>query len=308
MALRVGLIGCGRWGRHILADLRSLGCEVVVVARSAASVARAGDGGAAVIVKDLAALGSVDGLVVASPTSTHAGVVAEALGLGVPIYCEKPLTDDPEGARRLAASAPGRLFVMDKWRYHPGIEELARIAREGELGAVVGIHSRRVSTGSPHLDVDTVWIHAPHDLSIALEILGSVPEPRHAVGEVDGAGVLRGVTALCGDDPWLALEVSELAPAHRRELRLVCEEGAAILDGGDAADVLVVRHDALRDEPERRPLDPEMPLRRELRAFAEHLEGGPPPRSSAAEGVAIVEATARVRELALAGAVARAGA
>ena len=24
---RVGLAGCGRWGRHILRDLRSLGCE-----------------------------------------------------------------------------------------------------------------------------------------------------------------------------------------------------------------------------------------------------------------------------------------
>jgi|1185.fasta_scaffold155335_1 predicted dehydrogenase len=308
MALRVGLIGCGRWGRHILADLRALDCDVAVVARSTASVARARDGGAADIVPEIAALGRVDGLVVASPTSTHADVVAEALELRVPVYCEKPLTADPESARRLAAAAPDRLFVMDKWRYHPGIEELARIAVERELGDVVGIHSRRVSTGSPHLDVDTVWIHAPHDLSIALEILGHVPEPRHAVGEVDGAGVLRGVTALCGDDPWLALEVSELAPAHRRELRLVCEDGTAILDGGDAADVLVVRHDTLLGDPERRPLDPEMPLRRELRAFAEHLRGGPPPRSSAAEGVAIVEAVARVRELALAGAGARAGA
>jgi predicted dehydrogenase len=158
-----------------------------------------------------------------------------------------------------------------------------------------------VSTGSPHLDVDTVWIHAPHDLSIALEVLGYVPEPRHAVGEVGRDGVLRGLTALCGDRPWMALEISELAPAHRREMRLVCEDGVAILDGGYADAVLVARHDALRDEPERRPLRTEMPLRTELRAFVEHLGGGPPPRSSAAEGVAVVEAIARLRELALAG-------
>jgi Trk K+ transport system NAD-binding subunit len=30
----VGLVGCGRWGRHILRDLVALGCEVHVVARS----------------------------------------------------------------------------------------------------------------------------------------------------------------------------------------------------------------------------------------------------------------------------------
>jgi hypothetical protein len=41
-------------------------------------------------------------------------------------------------------------------------------------------------------------------------------------------------------------------------------------------------------------LDPEFPVRRELRAFLEQLDGGPPPRSSAAEGAAIV---ARVHEL-----------
>ena len=44
---RVALVGCGRWGRHILRDLIALGCEVPVVARSEASVERAREGGAA---------------------------------------------------------------------------------------------------------------------------------------------------------------------------------------------------------------------------------------------------------------------
>ena len=49
---------------------------------------------------------------------------------------------------------------------------------------------------------------------------------------------------------------------------------------------------------ERRPISSEFPLLRELRAFVEHLEGGPPPKSSAAEGVAEVATIARLRELA----------
>jgi len=39
-------------------------------------------------------------------------------------------------------------------------------------------------------------------------------------------------------------------------------------------------------------------LLRELRAFLEHLAGGPPPKSSAEEGVADVAAIERLRELA----------
>jgi predicted dehydrogenase len=249
-------------------------------------------------VADVAALEGVDGVVVATPTATHAAVVAEALDLGVPVFVEKPLTADVASARRLAELAPERLFVMDKWRYHPGVRELARIARSGELGSVVGLHCRRVTLGHRYADVNTVWIHAPHDLAVALEVLGHVPAPRDAVPElVDGE--LAGLTTLMGGSPWMALEISTLAPGHRRELRLVCELGVAQLDGGYAENVLVGRAGEIREEAvERRPLAGEMPLLAELRAFVEHLRGGPAPKSSAADGLAIVERVAEMIELA----------
>ena len=294
VGLRVGLAGCGHWGRHILRDLVSLGCEVTAVARSEATLKRAREGGAASIVPDVASLAGVDGVVVATPTSTHAEVVTEALELGVPVFVEKPLTADVASARRLAAAAPDRLFVMDKWRYHPGVMELARIARSEELGPAVGIHARRVALGSPHKDVDTVWIHAPHDLAIALEVLGEVPAPRDAVAELVG-GQLAGLTAVLGESPWLVIEVSALAPGHRREHRLVCEDGFAQLDGGYAEHVVIGRAGKIdEDHVERRPATGEMPLLAELRAFVEHLGGGPPPKSSAAEGVLVVERVAEM--------------
>lgn len=301
---RVGLAGCGRWGRHILRDLIALGCDVPVVARSDASRERAREGGAETIVPDLASLDAVDGVVVSTPTATHADVVAEALGLDVPVFVEKPLTADVASARSLAAAAPDRLFVMDKWRYHPGVRELARIAQSGELGPVVGIHSRRVTLGHRYSDVDTVWIHAPHDLAIALEVLGRVPEPRHAVSELVG-GERAGLTAILGESPWVVIEVSTLAPGHRRELRLVCEQGVAQLDGGYAEEVVIARAGNIQENAvERRAITGELPLLAELRAFVRYLQGGPSPRSSAADAVTIVEAVAAMIALAQAGEVA----
>jgi predicted dehydrogenase len=298
---RVGLVGCGRWGRLILRDLMTLGCTVPVVARSEGSRERAREGGAKTIVNDVASLGAVDGVVVATPTSTHAEVVSEALEIGVPVFVEKPLTADVESARRLAAEAPDHLFVMDKWRYHPGVRELARIAKSGELGPVVGIHSRRVTLGHRYSDVNTVWIHAPHDLAIALEVLGGVPEPRHLAPELVG-GELAGITAILGDSPRMVVEVSAVAPAHRRELRLVCEQGVAQLDGGYAEHVVIGRAGHIdEDAVERLPVRGELPLLAELRAFVEHLRGAAPPRSSAADGVAIVESVAEMIALSEAG-------
>jgi predicted dehydrogenase len=292
---QIGLAGCGQWGRHILRDLRLLGCDVHVVARSVESRARAEEGGAASIVASVEELPEIGGAVVASSTISHATVAEALLGRGIPVFVEKPLTADVGEAERLAEIEDGRLSVMDKWRYHPGVEALAEIARSGELGGVIGLRSTRISWGHRFDDVDTVWIHAPHDLAIALEILGTVPSARSAVGErIDGS--LSGLLAFLGDDPWFAVEISATAAERRREIKLVCEGGVAWL--ADAyADHVVVAPTGV-DEPERRAISSELPLLRELQAFVEHVDGGPPPRSSAAEGVEVVRRIAELRALA----------
>ncbi len=297
----IGLVGCGDWGRHVLRDLGILGCRTVVAARGAASCERAVEGGAEAIVRSPAELPEVDGIVVATPTTTHAEVVAGLLERQVPIFVEKPMTADPESALRLAAAAPERLFVMDKWRYHPGVELLAGVARSGELGEVVGVRTRRVGWGNPHSDVDCVWILAPHDLAIGLEILGELPRARCARADRVGDEVC-GLRGLLGETPWLDVEVSVREPVRSRRVTLLCERGAAVLPQPYAEHVEVYPGAPLRQaeapQPTRRVLDDELPLLRELRCFVEHLAGGPAPRSSAREGAEIVVEIARLRELA----------
>ena len=294
----VGLVGCGRWGRHILRDLVSLGCEVPTVARSNESIARARQGGAAAIVGDVASLPPLDGAVVSTTTSTHAAVVEELLVRAVPVYCEKPLTDDPLAAEKLAKLAAGRLFVMDKWRYHPGVVEVAAIARERRLGRVHGLTTVRIGWGIAHDDVDAAWVLAPHDLSIALEVLGAVPRPKAAVGQLVDGQIVRLSAQLDGEGGWHTFEVSARSPVRSRRIELHCDEGVAVL--ARAWDEHVSIFGAGTDEPEETRIETpgELPLYASLRAFVEHLAGGPPPKSSAAEGAAIVSALAELRHLA----------
>src|SRR5215212_9753121 len=126
MALDIALVGVGRWGRNVLRDLVDLGCRVTAVARGAGTAERARALGAHAIVGSLDELPDVAGAVVVTPTATHAEVVESLLDRDVPVFVEKPLAPDADTARRLAALGEGRLFVMDKWRYHPGVEELGR--------------------------------------------------------------------------------------------------------------------------------------------------------------------------------------
>lgn len=290
----IALAGCGRWGRNILRDLISIGCEVHVASRGAESRAVAGAAGAASVCESVADLPDFDGAVVATPTDTHAAVIDElAARFDGPIFCEKPLCLDPAEADRLAAEHAGRLFLMDKWRYHPGVLEFARIAREGELGEVRSLHMRRVTDSHAFSDGDTVWRQMPHDLTIALEILGELPPAHSAVAE-RGPSRRVGIHAVLGP-PWVTIEVSESAPGHRRELRMICERGSVIMDGGWAEQIAIRRHDGSPDEL--RDTVGELPLLAELRAFVNHLRGGDPPASSALEGALVVRRIAELGEI-----------
>lgn len=291
----IGLIGCGGWGRHILRDLLALGCEVTVVARSEATRGRAEEGGATRIVAGTANLAGVDGIVVATPTSDHQRAISEALELGVKVFTEKALTADPVTARRLAHAAPDDLFVMDKWRYHPAVLGLADLIADGTLGPIRNIATRRNGWGNPHDDVDGIWILLPHDLSIVLELLGSLPEPTAASATARGEEFLT-LAATLGSDPWVSVEVSTRAVDRNRSVEVHGDLGSATFSNQDY-EAIRLRLDG-EDDERIVPVDSTMPLYAELEAFVHHLDGGPPPRSSAAEGAEIVEVVAALRELA----------
>lgn len=289
----VGLVGCGHWGRHVLRDLLALGCRVHVCDPDPAARAHAREAGAGTA-EAVEALPDLDGYVVATPATTHAGVAEALLPRGAPLFVEKPLTADPASARRLAEVAPERLFVMDKWRYHAGVAQLAALVRDGTLGRALGLETTRTQWGhTQREDVDGLWTLAPHDLAIALEVLGEIPVPRAAVAERVG-GAPTHLVALLGGAPWMSLRVSVRAPERCRRVRLRTEGGVATLD--DPGSAVVLEREGSR--PERLPFEGELPLLAELRAFVAYLAGGPPPRSSAAEGARNVEVVAALRELA----------
>jgi len=298
---RVGLVGCGLWGRNMLRDLRQLGCEVVVADVSESARASALGLGAAAAVDSVAALPVIAAGFVATPTQEHAACIDALLDRGIPVFTEKPLCDDLGRARALARRAPGTLFELHKWRYHPAIEEMGRIVRTGELGPAVGLQTARLGCGNPHHDVDSAWILLPHDLTIGLEVLGDIPEPRAAVADVAG-GFAQGLSAILGGTPWHTIDVSTRYPGKRREMRLYCRDGVAVL--GDSYDdhLAITRfadpHSMTVPEPEIRAVSTEPPLLRELRTCVDYLDGGPAPRSSAAEAVRVVETITTLRRMA----------
>ena len=297
----VGLVGYGRRGKLIFRDLRALGADVHVAVPSEASRAAASAAGAAGTCAAAEDLPSCDGYVVATPTVLHAGTVGHLLPRGRPIFVEKPLTNDVAAARRLVAEGEGLIFVMDKWRYHPGMVELGRLARSGALGEIVSLRSFRLGWGNPHRDVDAIWILLPHDLSIALEVLGHLPAASFAMAGPPGRtnsellAVLRDGEA----GPRVTLEISERHPATRRAVTVAGSLGVAQLaDSYDDRILLMAADDPPGAKPREIAVGTDMPLFLELEAFVRHLAGGPEPKSSASDALMIVERIDALRRFA----------
>ena len=287
--IEIALVGCGRWGRRILADLVALGVRVRVADPSEEARREALASGAAETAGNAAELGPAAGAIVASPTLEHAASIDGLAARGVPIFCEKPLTADAASARRLARALDGRLWVMDKWRWHPAIEAIAAIAREGELGPPLALRTRRVQPSISGYDVDPVWVLAPHELSIASEILGGIPAVARAASSFED-GRVTGLSGEADGNVAFSFEVSVRAPGRKREVELACRDGTVSWSSDD--------EHAVRVDGRRRGVESEPPLRRELRAILGFVNGGPPPKTGAREGAAAVAALESAREIA----------
>ena len=147
----VVIIGAGRIGRihaanldqHPLADVS----YVVDVVESAASDLAASCGAQVGSVDSALADDSVDAVVIASSTDTHAGLIAKAAKAGKAIFCEKPLDLD-------ARTAQQSLDLVDKHqvlmclgfnrRHDPSFNRLKQDIDRGLVGdvEVVSITSR----------------------------------------------------------------------------------------------------------------------------------------------------------------------
>jgi predicted dehydrogenase len=296
---RIGLVGCGAWGQYILRDLNTLGCQVSVVVRSQTSIARAKAMNAHKIVPNIEEIPEVDGYVVATPTFNHVETIERLLPFARPIFVEKPMSSSPKQAALLAQKAQGMLFVMDKWRYHLGVQKLRDLAVGKQFGNLLGIKTTRIGWGNPHADCDTIWHLTPHDLSIAYEILGYLPSPRSAVAEVLGEPV--SLVAILGERPFVHIEISSRSQTRKRSVALHFERAIATLNDGYDDFIEVVFDAGKIDQlPQSNNIhfEQQMPLYAELQAFVEFLNGGSPPRSSALEGAANVHLIEQLRQMA----------
>lgn len=303
----VAVFGCGHWGRNLVRVLRDLGAlrgvwdpqpegrerarQIAPEARSYASAEEAfGDGG-------------LRALMIATPAETHHAVAAAAIDAGLDAFVEKPLTIRPDDALDLLKRADDRgrvLMVGHLLEYHPAITRLRELVDSGALGKIRYLISNRLNLGKIRTEENALWSFAPHDISVILRLVGSMPFQVVATG---GAYVQPNiadatVTQLLFDNGVRAhVFVSWLHPFKEQKLVVIGSERMACFD--DVAKELVLYEQRV-DVQEGRPIpvrgagtpvdypDTE-PLLLECRHFLDCVEKRSQPLTDGASGLRVLQ-------------------
>jgi myo-inositol 2-dehydrogenase / D-chiro-inositol 1-dehydrogenase len=96
-----------------------------------------------------------EGLVIASPTDSHAGLLIRAAVAGLPTFCEKPIALDLESTLDAvtATEAAGITVQMGfQRRYDPGIKAIREHVASGTLGTAFLVRSQTHDPAPPPID------------------------------------------------------------------------------------------------------------------------------------------------------------
>lgn len=143
--LRIGIIGVGRIGlAHARTVLAQPGVSRLVLADVDTELAdRAATelGATACSIDDV--FSQVDGVVIATPTSTHADLLIRSARAGVPAFCEKPVALDVAATREVLAAVEASgtpVQIGFQRRFDAGYSAARAAVKSGEIGEVRRAH------------------------------------------------------------------------------------------------------------------------------------------------------------------------
>jgi predicted dehydrogenase len=180
----IAVVGTGDWGANLVRNFASLpGARLVALCdadaqRLAKTAAQYPGTRAYADVTQVAADPEIQAAVVAASAVGHYPLAKALLEAGKDVYVEKPLTLEVPHAEELVRLARAKnriLMVGHLLLYHPGVQYMKRMVKDGSIGELLYIYCQRVNLGKVRRDENALWSFAPHDLSVVLHLLEMEP-------------------------------------------------------------------------------------------------------------------------------------
>ena len=313
--LKIGVIGAGAWGRNHVRTVAGLADgELAAVCDTAEGtrqkLARQYPG--TLVTPDVdALLAASEAVVIAAPAKVHAELALRAIAAGKPCLVEKPFALSVADAQRVAdAAAAKRVPVLAGHLlvYHAAVERLKALVRGGDLGRIYYLYGLRVNLGQVRADENALWSFGPHDVSVALDVLGEAPVRVAAQGHCYLQPKVEDVVFLTmefASGVLAHVQLSWLDPHKERKLTVVGATKMAVFDDMEAREKLRIYDKGVERPPEYASFGESLsiregdifiprlpnvePLAAELSHFVRVARGAVAPRAGAADGVRVVQ-------------------
>ena len=312
--LRVAVLGAGNWGRNHVRSLAGMPeVELAAVCERNPDRRKTIESqypGVRVTGSTDVALETADAVVIATSAASHPELATQVIERGLPVLVEKPFAlsvKEAEAVAELADSKGVPLLVGHLLVFHPAVERIKAMVSTGELGEIYYLYSQRVNLGRVRPDENALWSFGPHDISVALELLGQIPVRVAAQGRSyiqPGIEDVVFMTMEFASGVMAHVQMSWLDPHKERLLTVVGSKQMVVFDDMEAREKLKVYDKGVDHPPEYRsygeslsiregditiPRIPNVePLSAELRHFVLVARREVSPRADAASGVAVV--------------------
>ncbi|MBW4514314.1 MAG: Gfo/Idh/MocA family oxidoreductase [Timaviella obliquedivisa GSE-PSE-MK23-08B] len=192
----MALLGCGRWGTHLLRNFLELPPANVVAivdpfAERLEQLAQKFSLDSQVLLTTdwlkAIQLQGLEAVAIATPAATHYPLIKAALQQGLHVLVEKPLTlNSAESLElcQLAVTQQRQLVIDHTYLFHPAVQRGQEVMRQQLLGGLRYGYADRTHLGPIRQDVDALWDLAIHDIAIFNCWLNETPIQVQAQGTV----------------------------------------------------------------------------------------------------------------------------
>ena len=303
----VAVVGNGYWGKNLVRNFYELGALRIVcdsnphveanLREKYHDVAFSHD------YSEVLANDNIDAVVLATPAALHYEMATRVLQAGKDVFVEKPLAlSAAEGAELVELAARNRriLMVGHILQFHPAVQKLKELIRDGALGRLHYVYSNRLNIGKIRTGENILWSFAPHDISVMLGLLDEDPESVTCDGGYYLSDHVADVTLsqlVFASGVRAHIFVSWLHPFKEQRLIVVGAEKMAVFDDSATDKLVLYPHrvewkdripNAVKAEAEPVALDAAEPLRNECRHFLDCIESRRNPLTDGREGLRVL--------------------
>jgi len=237
--MKLGLIGGGYWGKNLIREFNNcqvlhaicdINLETLKLYNNKYPHVKT-----TAIWDDILNDNEITAVCIALPAEMHYIFAKNALLSGKDVFVEKPITLNINNAEELVKIAKDNqkiLMVGHILHYHPAIVKIKSMINEGKIGNIKNIISNRLSLGIFRKNENVLWSFAPHDISVILSLLNSMPSSVMCHGKDHINKGIHDITnsILYFKDAYVNINVNWLNPYKEQKMSIIGEKGMIIFD------------------------------------------------------------------------------